>query len=360
MYRLLVVAALVSALCVACTAEPHDLATGLTRDGRLVVFGIDADRNVRHTVQSAPNANDFTPWRSLGQVATSHPTVLSRPDGAFYLFVRNSDSIISFKYLDKNATTADGWSEWAHLGNGFKSLGEATPVDVKGRITVFAIGQDSRLYSTQQEGKNPGKFSDWAVVSTKQRFAGVPTFNRASGRLTMWIRGTDNRVYRAQYRKSGWSKLRATGNLRVVDNPISGVNSDGRVESFVIGADNQLYHQWQLSTQDRTKFSRWSALGGTLTSRAAVGTTWDGRLQVFARGADNAIWGKQFRWDEGWGPWTSLSGKWQSAPTVANYKNGLPVILAVAKDSSLWFRSQTRKGEGAEWNRWRPIGGELY
>ncbi len=65
-------------------------------------------------------------------------------------------------------------------------------------------------------------------------------------------------------------------------------NADGRLEAFIRGNDNALWHLWQ--TAPSSGWSGWASLGGTLTSQIAVGHNADGRLEAFVRGTDNAVY----------------------------------------------------------------------
>lgn len=73
-----------------------------------------------------------------------------------------------------------------------------------------------------------------------------------------------------------------------------------RVDTFVRGDDGQLYHQWW--TED-TQWTAWEPLGGQLAGSpwAQFSERFD-RIDVFARGLDNAIW--QISWkDNAWTGW---------------------------------------------------------
>ena len=78
-----------------------------------------------------------------------------------------------------------------------------------------------------------------------------------------------------------------------------GTNADGRLEVFARGTDGALWHKWQMAPQQRP-----SRIGtrraGCSPSNIAVARNADGRLEVFARGTDNALW-----------------HKWQMAPNSA-------------------------------------------
>ncbi|MEY9181858.1 peptide methionine sulfoxide reductase MsrB [Bradyrhizobium sp. USDA 326] len=110
---------------------------------------------------------------------------------------------------------------------------------------------------------------------------------------------------------SGWASLGGgiTSDPAVVD------NSDGRLEVFARGTDNALWHIWQ-EEPHAAPWSGWASLGGQITSDPAAIADSDGRLEVFARGADNALW---HIWQDKprsgpWSGWASLGGVLLSDP----------------------------------------------
>ena len=70
-----------------------------------------------------------------------------------------------------------------------------------------------------------------------------------------------------------------------------------------------LLHKWWSPS-----WSNWESLGGLLTSAPTVSSWSENRLDVFARGTDNALWHKW--WDNGWNDWESLGGLDNFAPAA--------------------------------------------
>jgi hypothetical protein len=62
----------------------------------------------------------------------------------------------------------------------------------------------------------------------------------------------------------GWSAWASLGGW--VDSAVVGRNQDGRLETFVIGADHSLWHQWQSTAGGG--WSGWSSLGGWIDQLA--------------------------------------------------------------------------------------------
>ena len=59
----------------------------------------------------------------------------------------------------------------------------------------------------------------------------------------------------------------------------------GRLDVFVHGFDNQLWHKWYDGN-----WSAWETLGGRLTSDPTAVSWGPDRVDVFARFPDNALW----------------------------------------------------------------------
>ena len=80
-----------------------------------------------------------------------------------------------------------------------------------------------------------------------------------------------------------------------------GSNQDGRLEVFARGTDLALWHIWQVAPNNG--WSSWSSLGGVI-DLLAVGRNQDGRLEPLVRGTDLALWHIwQVAPNNGWSGW---------------------------------------------------------
>jgi hypothetical protein len=68
-----------------------------------------------------------------------------------------------------------------------------------------------------------------------------------------------------------------------------GINQDGRLEIFARGTDNALWHSWQHAA-GQGPWAPFSSLGGDLRLGPAVARNAAGGLEVFSVAADYAIW----------------------------------------------------------------------
>ena len=158
---------------------------------------------------------------------------------------------------------------------------------------------------------------------------------------------------RALYGSSGgWASLGGV----ITSNIAVGNNADGRLEIFARGTDNALWHQWQ--TAPNNGWSGWASLGGVITSDPVLGRNADGRLEVFARGTDNAVWHQwQTAPNNGWSGWASLGGVITSNIAVGNNADGRLEIFARGTDNALWHQWQTAPNNG--WSGWASLGGVI-
>merc|ERR1712187_344842 len=86
-------------------------------------------------------------------------------------------------------------------------------------------------------------------------------------------------------------------------------NEDERLEIFVLGHDNQIYHKYQLNDKE---WSNWASLGGVyIRGGPSVIKAADGRLVLFVRSTDRAIYYKAQTSANSatWTSWQSLGGR---------------------------------------------------
>lgn len=210
--------------------------------------------------------------------------------------------------------------------------------------------------------------------------------------LTKWFSLNDQNVY-------AWTNM--GGNL--IGDPIPVVYESGYLTVFGRGSDNALWYKSCNRMPFYCSNLPWTKIGGTWTSSFAVvnigpssvaifGTAYDGvirciflndnvfngtiesmsglsptsqpaavswgsgRLDIFARGTDNAIW--WYFWDgTTWSQeWYSLGGKFVSAPTVASKDVGRLTVFGVNEKGALL----TKYFENGAWSyQWNDLGGNL-
>jgi ABC-type polysaccharide/polyol phosphate transport system ATPase subunit/acylphosphatase len=139
---------------------------------------------------------------------------------------------------------------------------------------------------------------------------------------------------------NGWHNWRNSLGGTLTTGPVVARNADGRLEVFARGTDNALWHIRQ--TSPNNGWSGWSSLGRALTTDPVVARNADGRLEVFVRGTDTALWHIwQTSPNNGWSDWNFLKGVLTSKPVVARNADGRLEVFMRGTDNALWHKWQT-------------------
>ncbi|HEU4595812.1 MAG TPA: S8 family serine peptidase, partial [Pyrinomonadaceae bacterium] len=129
-------------------------------------------------------------------------------------------------------------------------------------------------------------------------------------------------------------------------------SAGGRLEVFVRGSDRALWHKWQ--TAPNNGWSGWQSLGGWI-DRLEMGQNADGRLEAFVRGSNGALYHKwQLSPGGGWSNWESLGG-WIDMLAVGRNKDGRLEVFARGANGALWHIWQVAPNSG--WSGWQSLGG---
>jgi hypothetical protein len=314
------------------------VAVGTNGDGRLELFLRTSSNELFHSWQEAGASGGWAAWASLGSpsVPLSPPTVQTNPDGGGRLEVFSTGSS-QCDHIWQNDSPPGGWSDWSTLGGDFPVTSVGPPTTGKnsdGRLEVFAATE----IATNQT----------AVSHIWQTEAG-----------------------------DGWTDWTALGASSppalILSAPLLvGQNGDGRLEVFAQGADNNLYHTWQL--QPGGLWSDWESLGGAggELQGSVVANNLDGRLEVFTinAGIDSVELFHNWQTTSGWSGWGTLgsptpssssgqfgttSSAWLSGPlAVARNADGRLEIFAGLNNVAVWHIWQV--AAGGAWSNWAELG----
>ena len=311
----------------------HNPVVARNSDSRLELFmGFDAQ--TWHIWQTSRNGGWTPQWTQHpappGHLATGFGTLILRPDGRLQLFAIGVISAQSNALLHIMQTApSQGWTSWASLGAPAAAGGLNRPAvaqSADGRLEVFAVGRDGALWHIWQTSVNGG-WSSWASH-------GAPPGTQVGGLRQAAI----------------------------------APNSQGRLELFVLGEDKALWHIWQVAPNGG--WSNWASHGTppgtTFTfSGPAMAASADGRLELFICGDDNALWHIwQVAPSGGWSPWTSHGrppstnppfpgGVWNTPGLALNSAGRLELFVA-GTNTELWHIWQTVPNQG--WSGWLSHG----
>jgi hypothetical protein len=150
----------------------------------------------------------------------------------------------------------------------------------------------------------------------------------------------------------------------LTDSAVVASNADGRLEVFAQGADQSLWHIWQ--TTPSGGWSNWFSQGhpntGGIQGSLALAPSQDGRLELFAIGNDGALWHIwQTVVNNGWSSWRShgtpegqtFAGS-TIPPVLAAQADGRLHLFVPSLGGDLWHISQTAVNNG--WSDWTSHG----
>lgn len=131
-------------------------------------------------------------------------------------------------------------------------------------------------------------------------------------------------------------------------------SAPGRLEVFARGSDQALWHRWQ--TAPNNGWGGWESLGGWI-DLLAIAQNRDGRLEAFVRGSDGAVWHKSQTTPGGsWSSWVSRGG-WIDLLAANRNADGRLEVFARGSDRALWHQWQGTPG--SNWSNWQSLGGVI-
>lgn len=147
------------------------------------------------------------------------------------------------------------------------------------------------------------------------------------------------------------------------DGPSVTRGPEGRLMVFSRGFDNAVYFRSQLKANGATEdWGPWESLSGELYAKPAVALNSEGLIHVFGKAKDNTLLHRtQFSNESGifWGEWENLGGSLSGAPSVIIDAEGLMHVFARATDRSMFHLTQVPKAEYMSWGTWKTMGGTL-
>ena len=326
-------------------------------DGRLEL-AVAADlHEVKYASQTAWS-NGWSGWAALPTVPETvsglgfyAPGIAANADGRLQLFVANGAL-----WRSEQTAWSNGWSGWQPHGSpgGALVLGPVTAGrSGDGRIEVFVIDQHGQLWNIRQTSAN-SSFTGWNAFGNP----GVALDDRpglarsADGRLELFVHGTDNKLYHqwetgvGTFAWSGWNTFDADSTPAggLVDHPVVAPSTDGRLELFLTGGDGNVYHSWQTIASNG-----WSTPWVWRVPRAAasapplpgLGRNGDGRLELFAVGHDGNLYHKwQTAASNGWSQWALLVPQPPSTTVPDVLTDPVKTAVTVPSLPHTWTRLQ--------------------
>jgi serine protease len=256
---------------------------------------------------------------------------------------------------------------WPSLG-GVLASGPAVGVNADGRIEVFALGTDNRVWHIVQTAANSATWTDWEPLHTDgfprgRRLEGeIAVGTNDNGRVELFTRADDGTIWHIWQNApnaggndwSGWASLggTATGTPAVV------ANADRRLEVFVRWTDATLRHIQQSFPGGGFAITGWMNRGGNLQGSPAASRNQDGRLEVFVRGTGTALQHvAQTSAGGGWTGWMHENGAYSSDPVVATDGAATSIVMEVflRRSADAVVGSYRQVAPNSAWTPFTPL-----
>ena len=230
---------------------------------------------------------------------------------------------------------ATAWNDWG----GVVSSGASAVADHE-YLDGFVVADPGRLYWRRLDRDVP-RLVRWSNLGRPAgiTLSGTPGTVRWRGGDTtnVYVRGDDGAVWQRYLQRQTWHGWSSIGG--VVDRGVAAAAEDGVLDVFAI-AEGRLYQR----RYENGEWGRWrnigSPAGTTLTADAPAAVAWrDGYVNVYARGADGAIWQRYRHPGGGWSQWTSLGGRLATGPAAVATNAGQVDVFAVAPNGELYRRT---------------------
>jgi hypothetical protein len=214
----------------------------------------------------------------------------------------------------------------------------AVAFDSTGAGFAFYRGEDHAVYMRTFSGAR-----HWSAQSRLGgHIVGEPAAAVARTTVVVAARGTDNTLRLRMMHNGTWGPWTSWGGTLSASPAVTGT-SLGRIDVFIRGADHALWVRTLAPGQPLTK---WKRLGGDLSTAPVAVAPGENYFEVYAGGPDHFVWMAS---SDTW-VWTSLGGRrTYSAPAIGfvPQTNG-GWILIRGTDNTLWGKGPFL---GAKWRR---------
>lgn len=245
----------------------------------------------------------------LNVATVGAPAVCWDNIGNFFLFTKGADGALWYRQWN----SATGWSASQSLGGYLTSDPAAvSQISIGSIVDVYVRGGDGALWTKSYSAYSASVAGSWSGWS------------RIGGQLLAGTGPTAYSWYDSNNQHLGW---------------------------FVTGTNHALYHMWM----DATGTHGWENDGGYLTSSPAATSQAPGKIDVYVRGGDSALWQKEYS-NGGWGSWASLGGRIYpgTAPAACSWGQGHLDVFVEGMNGALY----NRFFDGS-WSAWQSLGGYL-
>jgi ligand-binding sensor domain-containing protein/signal transduction histidine kinase len=318
------------------------LAAVTLQSGAIEVFAVDrATGSLNFSRQSGPH--EWSAWQSLGGKATPPAAVVQDTNGLLRVFVRTEQAAV--RYISQTNISGD-WSEWKDL-DGQLLPGLVVMKKKDGSLELFGVCATNNHLLHRWEEPNGGQgWSGWADMGGPV-FPGFTVARELDGNFELFAVCLTNDMVsrRRQFALPDgfhWAPWENFG-MKARPGLATAMNADGRIELFGINPRSTVVHRWQIKA-NVDAWSGWAELDGQGRPTPALQANLDGNLEIFAM--DAAIEGtvnhrRQINGNNDWLYWQNMDRPpLEYTPRAWQTDEGLPhnrvQAIAQTQDGYLW------------------------
>ncbi|MGW0532260.1 hypothetical protein [Streptomyces sp. NPDC003032] len=257
------------------------------RDGLIHVFWRSRDNQLMRVRQNEINGGFGTPTAITGGV-NSNPTPVLNANGRISIFYIGGERAI-WETRQKALDSAD-WNTPVNLGGTAKGERLAAGLAADGRVSVVHIGQGDEAFTNTQKAADATEWEGYAKITTGVK-GGLHVLPDCNGHLDVHYWGSNNESWWFGH-VTGYSSFSKTtyslkGNLTGI--PRSILAADGRQHVFVRGSGDQLLTAAQ-KERGSLEYVPFADITSGVNNNPVPALSRDGRIFVFYRGGEGALW----------------------------------------------------------------------
>jgi hypothetical protein len=216
--------------------------------GRLAVFFLGLKNEIRHIHQAAPN-DPFSASSGLGSISRNKLAVATNQDDRFEIFfVANENVMWHFWQVapfSNNPNDSGSWLREDIWEPGIEVAGDpAVVMNKDGRLEVFALGFDGKVYHAWQNTPGSGPWSDWQLLPTGASVSSPTAIVDRASAIHVYTVSELNTIFLTSRGLGDWPAPEPQGSA--LGDPWSGKvipvlpDPNGLVRIFIRGVNNDI------------------------------------------------------------------------------------------------------------------------
>jgi MYXO-CTERM domain-containing protein len=216
-----------------------------------------------------------------------------------------------------------------------------------GHPEIFVKDKSGEMFHTYPNGASD-TWNQMYPLDTGSECGGAAGFWTVQGYAELFDPAPDGSVQHLWFdAKNGWNKWQASlaGAAPTTFSHLSTlVWPDGHMEVFALGADHAIWHTHLQQGLD-PGWAAWASMDGDVATGAAPILWSDGHAEIFATDATGAAWhnwsGTGAGFPNGWHGWATLGGSLASRPVPVRWADGHVEVFATGLDGQLYHSDFT-------------------